>query len=108
MSNAFNSGSIEFQNPYPSILSATDFGTDLYPSINNAISSGSGGSITITNAGFGTSLLDRDITPNFTTKGLNVVGTALYISNTSTDITLSSTALPVSCEVICVRVLMIY
>ena len=44
MSNVFNSGSAEFSNPYSGIIGATDFSTDIYPSINNAIASGGGGS----------------------------------------------------------------
>ena len=42
MSNVFNSGSAEFSNPYSGIIGATDFSTDIYPSINNAIASGGG------------------------------------------------------------------
>ena len=44
MSNVFNSGSAEFSNPYQGIIGATDFSTDIYPSLNNAIASGGGGS----------------------------------------------------------------
>jgi hypothetical protein len=42
MTNVFNSGSAEFSNPYQGIIGATDFSTDIYPSLNNAIASGGG------------------------------------------------------------------
>ena len=39
--NNFNIlGENNFSNPYPSILSAVDFSTNLYPSINTAIANG--------------------------------------------------------------------
>ena len=52
-------------------------------------------SIALTNSSVGgTSLLNAATNPAFSTKGLQVAGTALAISNNTTDITLTSTALP--------------
>ena len=44
MSNVFNGNDENIKNPYLGVLSASDFSTDIYPSINNAIASGGGGS----------------------------------------------------------------